>query len=167
MGWRCLAVLIVMATGCAGRADPFPTDSREDLSGSAAYAVTLYRSPCSGHCPMYSVSVTPDGLVAYEGRGNVHHIGAATARIDRSQVKALSTVLEAAGYFEFVDVYRPSEAVCGRYVPTAPTVITSLRLGNRSKRIEHDHGCGGAPQALGVLERRIDEVLGTVRWTGR
>jgi hypothetical protein len=35
------------------------------------------------------------------------------------------------------------------------------------KRIEHDHGCGAAPMALRVLESRIDEVLGSERWTGR
>jgi hypothetical protein len=46
-------------------------------------------------------------------------------------------------------------------------VITSVRLGERHKRIEHDHGCGNAPEALSVLERRIDEVLGTERWTRR
>jgi hypothetical protein len=75
--------------------------------------------------------------------------------------------LEAAGYFLFADRYRPSEPVCGRYVPDAPTVITSVRLRDRVKRIEHDQGCGNAPQALTVLERRIDEVLGTRRWTHR
>jgi hypothetical protein len=35
------------------------------------------------------------------------------------------------------------------------------------KTIEHDHGCGAAPMALRVLESRIDEVLGSERWTGR
>jgi hypothetical protein len=46
-------------------------------------------------------------------------------------------------------------------------VITSVRLADRSKQIEHDHGCGGAPLALNVLESRIDEALGSERWTGR
>jgi len=33
--------------------------------------------------------------------------------------------------------------------------------------VEHDYGCGAAPGALVVLERRIDEVLGSAQWTGR
>jgi hypothetical protein len=82
-------------------------------------------------------------------------------------VDALLGELEAAGYFDFASRYRPDEPVCGRYVPDAPTVITSARLGDRIKRIEHDHGCGSPPLALGVLESRIDEVLGAGRWTGR
>jgi hypothetical protein len=40
-------------------------------------------------------------------------------------------------------------------------------MSGRAHRIEHDYGCGSAPGALVVLERRIDEVLGSSEWTGR
>jgi hypothetical protein len=93
--------------------------------------------------------------------------GTQTAQIPRERVDALLKELEAAGYFKFASRYRPSERVCGRYVPDAPSVITSVRLADGSKQIEHDHGCGGAPLALNVLESRIDEALGSERWTGR
>jgi hypothetical protein len=116
---------------------------------------------------VYEVSVTPDGVVKYEGRGQVLRRGTETAMIPQARVDALIGELEAAGYFKFASRYRPSERVCGRYVPDAPTVITTVALGGKTKRIEHDHGCGGSPMALKVLESRIDEVLGTGRWTGR
>jgi hypothetical protein len=105
--------------------------------------------------------------VTYEGREEVRRRGTETASIPRARVDALVAELDAAGYFRFASRYRPDEPVCGRYVPDAPTVITSVKLGGRTKRIEHDHGCGSAPMALRVLESRIDEVLGTGRWTGR
>jgi Domain of unknown function (DUF6438) len=161
--------LVAVTLGCASRsADPAPTrSSSAGWSTSADYAVTLYRSPCYGSCPMYSLAVTPDGTIKYEGRGNVRHIGTASARMDEARVGALTRELEAAGYFRLADRYRPSEAVCGRYVPDAPTVITSVRIGDRVKRIEHDQGCGSAPESLTVLESRIDEALGARRWTGR
>lgn len=111
--------------------------------------------------------MTPDGVVTYEGRDQVRRRGTETARIPRARVDALIGELEAAGYFKFASRYRPSERVCGRYVPDAPTVITTVKLGAVTKRIEHDHGCGGAPMALRVLESRIDEVVGTGRWSGR
>jgi hypothetical protein len=60
-----------------------------------------------------------------------------------------------------------SEVACGRYVTDLPSAISSATVGGRTKRIEHDHGCGSAPGALQVLEQRIDEVLGSGRWTGR
>jgi hypothetical protein len=115
---------------------------------------------------VYAVSVTPAGLVTYRGTENVRRLGVAQARMSPRLVDALLRELEGANYFLFADRYRPSEPVCGRYVPDAPSVITTLRVRNRSKRIEHDHGCGGAPMSLRVLESRIDEALGTARWTG-
>ena len=160
--------LILAACACApGSNVPPPSGSSARASGTAPYAVTLYRSPCYARCPVYEVSVTPAGVVRYEGRDQVLRRGAEIARIPQARVDALIGELEAAGYFEFANRYRPSERVCGRYVPDAPTVITSVSRQGKTKRIEHDHGCGGAPMALRVLENRIDEVLGTGRWTGR
>jgi hypothetical protein len=115
---------------------------------------------------VYLVAVTTDGFVSYEGRQLVRRLGSAAARIPKPSVDSLLWELEAAGYFTFASRYRPSERVCGRYTPSYQTVITSMRLGERSKRIEHDYGCGGAPPALAAMERRIDEVLGSDRWTG-
>lgn len=160
--------LILTACACATRSNVPPTaDSSNTGSGGAPYAVTLYRSPCYAGCPVYEVSVTPDGVVKYEGREEVLRRGTESARIPQARVDALTRELEGAGYFKFASRYRPSERVCGRYVPDAPTVITTVTRGGRTKRIEHDHGCGSSPMALKVLESRIDEVLGTGRWTGR
>lgn len=166
---RIPCVLVMMAaSACAPRSNGQPSaESSAASSAASAYAITLYHSPCYARCPVYSASVTPEGAVTYEGRQNVLRRGTETSNIPRARVEALVRELAAAGYFEFADRYRPSEPVCGRYVPDAPTVITSVTLGGRAKRIEHDHGCGSAPLALRVLESRIDEVLGTGRWTGR
>lgn len=162
------ASLIVACSAWAPRSQAPPApDSSVTASGTPPFAVTLYRSPCAARCPVYAVSITPEGLVTYEGREEVRRRGTETASIPRSRVDALLAELEAAGYFRFPSRYRPDELVCGRYVPDAPTVITSVSSGGRTKRIEHDHGCGSAPRALRVLESRIDEVLGTRRWTGR
>ena len=162
----CYAGLIVAVCACAPRSTvPTPSDSSSMASDTAA--VTLYRSPCYAGCPVYEVAVTQDGLVRYEGREGVLRRGTQSARIPPERVTALVRELKAAGYFRFAGRYRPSERVCGRYVPDAPTVITTVTLAGETKRIEHDHGCGGAPMALKVLESRIDEVLNTGRWTGR
>ena len=159
-------VLLGLLLACGGNPAP-PAPETNGESVGQGDAITLYRSPCYAACPVYSVRVTSGGQVTYDGRSRVARLGSATAQIPQTRLDALLHELEAAGYFLFADRYRPSEPVCGRYVPDAPTVIISVRLGHRLKRIEHDQGCGGAPQALTVLEQRIDEVLGTGRWTHR
>ena len=97
----------------------------------------------------------------------MRHSGAASARIPPERVQALLAELEKAGYFSFADRYTHAEPACGRYSTDSPSTVTSLQRNGKLKRIEHDYGCSGAPGALVALERRIDEVLGSARWTGR
>ena len=73
----------------------------------------------------------------------------------------------AGGYFDFADRYAAGEPGCERYATDLPTVITEVRAGGRTKRVEHDHGCMEAPQALTALEGRIDSVAGVARWIRR
>jgi hypothetical protein len=116
---------------------------------------------------VYTISVSPSGQVSFEGRAHVRQLGTATGQIPQEQVEVLLVELDRAGYFTFASRYAMSEPACGRYVTDLPSAISSATIRGRTKRVEHDHGCGGAPQALAVLEKRIDEVLGSERWTGR
>jgi hypothetical protein len=136
------------------------------MASAALPAVSLERTPCFGGCPVYTVAVSPSGDVTYEGKASVRQLGKASGKIPAQQVDALLIELEKAGFFSMANRYAASEPSCGRYSTDSPTAITSVTIPGRSKRIEHDYGCGAAPGALVVLERRIDEVLGSGRWTG-
>ncbi|MEP7225752.1 MAG: DUF6438 domain-containing protein [Gemmatimonadales bacterium] len=158
--------LVMGVAACAPRTAAAPAD--QQLSDAAAGpAISLERTPCFGGCPVYIISVSPSGQVTYEGRANVRDSGTAIAQVPKQRVDTLLIELERAGYFGFASQYALSEPACGRYVTDLPTAISSATLGARTKRIEHDYGCGGAPAALAVLENRIDEVLGSGQWTGR
>jgi uncharacterized protein DUF6438 len=162
------AGLLLFLAACAPRtaATPSGQASTEQRPASKA-AITLSRSACFGRCPVYLLSVTPSGAVTYEGKAHVRVVGMANAQIAREKVDTLLSELDKAGYLTFANRYVSAEPACGRYVTDLPTVTTSATLRGRTKRIEHDYGCGSAPGALIVLERRIDEVLNSGRWTGR
>ncbi|MBA3259505.1 MAG: hypothetical protein H0T68_08580 [Gemmatimonadales bacterium] len=100
------------------------------------------------------------------GTQHVTHQGAATASIAPAMVDSLVAELEAGGYFGFDERYLRGAPGCGQYATDSPTVITSLTVDGRTRQIRHDHGCSAAPPELMRLERRIDEVAGTARWTG-
>jgi hypothetical protein len=164
--WGMALLLGVLA--CAPRKDASrPSDSSAVASATATPAITLERRPCFGGCPVYAVVVSPSGEVTYEGKANVRRLGKASGTITQQKVEALLVELEKAGYFAMASRYAASEPTCGRYSTDSPSVITSVTIRGRTKRIEHDYGCGAAPGALVVLERRIDDVLGSGRWTGR
>jgi hypothetical protein len=116
---------------------------------------------------VYSIAVSAAGDVTYDGKARVRELGTAGVKIPREKVDSLLSELDRGGYFEFANRYTASEPACGRYVTDSPSVLTSVTLNGKTKRIEHDYGCGAVPGSLIVLERRIDEVLGSGRWTGR
>jgi hypothetical protein len=166
---RCLAVWgsVYLLSACAPRSAGSSAAENTETREQGAPVITLERTACFGGCPVYRLSVTADGAVGYEGRAHVRHLGVASGRINPERVNALLSEIERAGYFSFANRYTPAEPACGRYSTDSPAAVTSVRVRDRMKRIEHDYGCGAAPGALVVLERRIDEVLGSGQWTGR
>ena len=162
-----LALALGLA-GCAPRTSAAPAVQQpREATGAAQPAISLERTPCFGNCPVYTISVSPWGQVTFEGRAHVRLLGTATGQVPKERVDALLVELERAGYFGFASRYAVSETGCGRYITDLPSAISSATLRGRTQRIAHDHGCGRAPGALAVLEKRIDEVLGSDRWTGR
>lgn len=163
-----VTALLLCVLACGPRKDTArPSDSSAMADAAAMPAISLERTPCFGGCPVYAVAVSPSGEVTYEGKAHVRQLGKASAKITQQKVEALLVELEKAGYFSMADRYAASEPACGRYSTDSPSVITSVTIRGRTKRVEHDYGCGSAPGALVVLERRIDDVLGSGRWTGR
>jgi hypothetical protein len=144
-----------------------PDTSRAQTETPHANAIVLERSPCFGGCPVYTVAVSPDGEITYEGRAHVRRLGTASARVPSQRVDSLLNELDRAGYFTFANQYVQSEPACGRYATDSPSAKTTVTYRGRTKTIVHDYGCGSAPGTLVVLEQRIDEVLGSGRWTGR
>jgi hypothetical protein len=136
-------------------------------SAASTPAITLERTACFGSCAVYTLSIHPTGEVLFEGRANVRKVGIASGRVSPERVERLLSELDRGGYFGFADRYTSPEPTCGRYATDLPSAITSVTLQGRTKRIVHDYGCGGAPGALLVLERRIDEAVNSGQWTGR
>jgi hypothetical protein len=159
-------VLLSIASCARNKPASAPTE-RSSQSAASTPTITLERTACFGSCPVYTISVLPSGDVQYEGRAHVRKLGPATGRVPKERVDALLSELERGGYFTFAERYTSAEPSCGRYATDSPSVITSVTVRGRTKRIIHDYGCGGAPGSLVVLEQRIDEALHSGQWTGR
>ncbi len=166
-----VVLLATAMTACSPRpASTGGTPTPYGDPGAAAVeapAVTLERTPCFGTCPVYRVAIARSGAVRFVGKQHVTQAGAASAEIPAARVDSLLRELEAGGFFGFADAYVMDSPACGRYATDSPTVITFASVGGRTKTIRHDYGCSAAPRELGRLERLIDEVAGTSRWTGR
>jgi Domain of unknown function (DUF6438) len=156
---------LVLSLACAPRKAGNTTP--EKTESGVAPVITLERTACFGSCPVYLLSVTGEGKISYEGKAHVRHLGPASATIPRERVDSLLSELERAGYLTYSGRYAPGDSACGRTSTDSPSAITSIRVGEATKRIEHYYGCASAPGALVLLEQKIDEVLGSAQWTGR
>ena len=164
MSVRAALALAACLTGCGQRTPGTPAPEATSSSGTM---VTLERGPCFGTCPVYRVSLGGDGRIGFTGTRFVTPVGSDTSRVAAEQVGRLVDSLDTAGFFALADEYVLNSPACGRYATDAPTVTITVRSGERGKTVRHDHGCADAPETLTGMERLIDSVAGTSRWTGR
>lgn len=151
-----MAVAIPMAcAGGSGSADSVAaaSDAAKDVR------ITLERGACFGPCPMYRLELDGSGRVRYEGRSFVRDSGVREDTVSADTVRALATEMERAGYFAFEEKYPPDAT-------DHATVITSLTIDGRTRRIEHNLGSRSAPAGLEALYARIDEVARSAKWIG-
>ena len=117
-------------------------------------AITLERTACFGFCPVYTVTLRDDGTVTYRGTEHVKVSGTHTWKIDPAAVRALAQEMQDEGFFALQDEYRSM-------VTDHPTVITSLSIGTRTKKVV-DYVAG--PPKLKDFEAKIDEIAGTRKY---
>ena len=150
-------IAFVLATGLAGAAVAQDSDVPPDAR------ISLQRTSCFGSCPIYTVTIDARGTVTYEGERFVRVVGRRVAHIDPSAVATLLARAEQIRFFSLRDAYRVIENPDGTttMVTDLPTKIVTIAAKGRTKRVE-DYV--GAPDALGELEREIDDAAGTRRW---
>jgi hypothetical protein len=129
--------------------------------------IVLERRPCFGACPVYTVTMERSGAVRFEGRRFVSDTGVLVGAVPPGRADSLFREIEAAGFFGFSDRYAMGDPGCGPYATDLPGAVIEVRSEGRTKRVEHDRGCAGAPAALATIENRIDTVSGVRRWIGR
>jgi hypothetical protein len=149
---RALLGLCVFALAACATPSPQPPG---DVS------ITLTRSVCFGFCPDYTVTITGDGQVHYEGRRFVNVVGRRTATIPREAVAGLVRRFDQIGFHRLRDAYRAE-------VTDLPTYSVSIAREGRSKTVV-DYGgtSAGMPQSVRELQNEIDRVAGTAQWVLR
>jgi len=122
--------------------------------------VRLSRTACFGTCPVYTVTVHPDGTVIFEGGRFVKAKGRHRAHLSRAKLAALRRAIRHAGFFALHDDYTR------RMRTDAPSATLTVRLGHRRKTVDHYYGDTTAPKALTALEDAVDRIVDTARWIG-
>jgi hypothetical protein len=128
--------------------------------------ITLERSVCFGTCPSYIVTLASDGKVTWEGRDYVKTTGPATAQIKPEDFNKLVEEFERIKFATLDDKYETGTRGCPESATDNPSAQTSIRINGKTKSVLHYYGCRDSEvlRRLTLLERKIDEVIGTERW---
>jgi hypothetical protein len=149
-----LAVFVAIALGACTTPGVSPPDS-------GPVRITLERGVCFGFCPDYTVTITGDGQVTYEGRRFVNVAGRQTATVPAADVQRLLARFDAVGFDRLQDEYRA-------HVTDLPTYIVTLERNGRTKRVLDYGGVGaGMPEAVRDLQAEIDRTANTACWVLR
>lgn len=127
----------------------------------APVEITLQRTACYGFCPVYTVTISGDGQVRYEGRHFVNVVGPATATIPREDVERLLARFDEIGFDRLRGEYR------GAMTDLPTTTITLVRDGRRKSVVDYGGTSVGMPRAVRDLQAEIDRVAGTAQWVLR
>jgi len=129
--------------------------------------ITLKRTDCFFNCPDYTVTISADGKVVFEGNANVKVKGHSETTISPEKVQLLIKSFEKAKFFSLRNSYSRPEDGCRVYDGDAPSA-TIIVLNGKSKSINHYLGChqkkGTAVRALSKLEDLIDDLTTTAQW---
>ncbi|MGD9979958.1 MAG: DUF6438 domain-containing protein [Hyphomonadaceae bacterium] len=154
---RSLFIALAAAlVSCAPQNSPAETPPMNDN-----VEITLTRGVCYGFCPDYTVTLSGDGQVRYEGRRFVNVVGQRSATIARDDVARLVQRFEAIGFDRLRDAYRAQ-------VTDLPTYSVSITRNGRTKTVV-DYGgvSAGMPRSVRELQDEIDGVAGTAQWVLR
>jgi len=121
--------------------------------------IKLTRTGCYGVCPAYSVELHGDGQVLFEGEGNVLIVGHHRGHISKDALTGLFAAFRDADYFSAKDEYVSMST-------DLPTFTTSIEFDGHKKAVKNYEGYSvGIPDPVARLERKIDQAVGTDKWT--
>jgi len=108
-------------------------------------------------CPAYSISITGNGTVTYEGISSVKVRGKRTFTIPVEQVKQLLADFERIKFFELQNKYTEKQLPNGLIstVDHSNGTTITLKVGNKTKSIFNFYG---APKELDALQKKLDDI---------
>lgn len=160
-------VFAVLALACSPGGDQSLTDAS---SPPAPDSVVLERTACFGTCPVYRLSLTSTGRVAYQSN-DLKDPQTATDSVPPASVDSIVQWARRAGFFALPDRIDQGSRLCPNYATDHPSIELAI-FGARTKRLHYYIGCRSKQgttadslrSAILDLAERIDSTANASRW---
>lgn len=165
---------------CGGSVSQTENTNQTKTKEKPELSLKMERSGCYGRCPIYDLTIQPDGKVTFDGKGYTQTKGKAEDKLTEEQLNQLIAEIEKANFFSLDNAYNYDSKNCPELYTDSPVVNLTIKLKGIEKRINHYQGCNEKdsvnqnknwtekifPQQLYKLENKIDEIVETKRWIG-
>ena len=115
----------------------------------------IQRTPCFGHCPIYTLTVFKSGFVRYHGEKWVDNVGDYTAKVDAQLLVKLTEQAQKINFFNLKNVYDNER------VTDLPATLTTLSNQQGFKTIINRYE---GPEELREFENFFDELFKGIEW---
>lgn len=120
--------------------------------------ITLERQACHGDCPIYSVDISGNGLVTFQGGGYVDVPDEQAYRVPREDVARLVERMRAIDFWSLRPVYD-----FPFYAPATHVITVKMGAQTRSL-VDHVGVMAGMPASVSAFQDEIDKVARTSMW---
>jgi TonB family protein len=146
----------ITATWAGAQASKCPApETQPPASTGAQDFVEVFRSACYGSCPVYTVRVSANGDVLWNGRMFVNARGERRATIKAEDARALLERFRTAQFWSLCDSYT-------RSITDSSTIETHVEIAGHSKSVSNY--ADSAPAWVADLEDAVDDAANTHRW---
>lgn len=139
-GWMMAAALLI--AGCTPVELRSPTQARPAPAAASGEAITLATGPCFGTCPVYRVTIRPDGTGTFEGHRFTAVTGTRAFRATPDAYRRFAAMLApyrpASGTLD----YERDRALCGDEIATDMPSADVIWHGDAERRLHFYYGCG-------------------------
>ncbi len=140
----------------------------------------MERNHCFGECPVYTLTIQPDGNFLFENvkireKEELITKNKIEGKISEEKINQIINEITKADFFSLKNSYTDGFN-CPAFWKDNPDVTLSISLYRKEKTVSHSLGCKEKadldkegkiyPQQLYDLENKIDEIVETKRWIG-
>jgi hypothetical protein len=128
--------------------------------------ISLSEGTCVGTCPVYDITLHPDGKYLMNGERYVKTVGVTEGALDGKAWAAAEKVLKAADFWKLEPLQTPANL--SNCQPDAPTVKITWRTSEgKQKTVTYDAGCGVQKMQALVTDLREAMDFDGLVWTDK
>lgn len=145
-----LSMISLLLSKCGETNIELPPKNLENLTKVAE----LYKGPCFGKCPVFTLSIYDNGLMVYKGHRNVNKRGEHYKVVSVSEIKELKKAFRQADFWNLQDNYASNIADAASYK-------ISFFEKERSKTVQGNYDL---PEPVKALIQKMDEIGNSEGW---